>query len=399
MSSPITATVDYVLQADARPEISIVMPCLNEAETLDVCLQKALAALREHGIRGEVIVADNGSTDGSLEIAARRGVRVVNVAARGYGSAILGGIEAARGTYILMGDADDSYDFSHVDRFLQELRGGADLVMGNRFKGGVAPEAMPFLHRYLGNPVLTAVGRIFFRSPVGDFHCGLRAFRKDSVARMQLRSPGMEFASEMVVRATLLSMKVTEVPTTLKKDGRSRPPHLRTWRDGWRHLRFLLLYSPRWLFLIPGIALTLIGAVTFLTLLAGPVRIGNVTFDIDAMLYGAFCTLLGFQVLVFATFSKILGVTQGLLPPNRALDKMFKWITLEVGLMAGGLLTILGIILSIVPVVIWKRAGFGPLDPVHMVRATSAGLVCLTLGIETMFASFFLSVLGYVKKS
>ncbi len=399
MATPSSVAVESPAQADARPEISIVMPCLNEAETLDVCLEKALAALREHGIRGEVIVADNGSTDGSQEIAARRGVRVVNVTAKGYGSALLGGIAAARGTYVMMGDADDSYDFGHVDRFLRELRAGADLVMGNRFKGGVEPEAMPFLHRYLGNPVLSAVGRIFFRAPVGDFHCGLRAFRKDGVERMQLRSPGMEFASEMVVRATLLSMRLTEVPTTLKKDGRSRPPHLRTWRDGWRHLRFLLLYSPRWLFLIPGLALTLLGAVTFLRLLAGPMRIGSVTLDVDAMLYGAFCMLVGFQVLVFAAFSKVLGVSQGLLPPNKTLDRMFHWITLETGLLAGGLLTVLGIVFSILPVLIWKRAGFGPLDPVHMVRATSAGLVCLTLGIETMFASFFLSVLGYVKKS
>ncbi len=399
MASPSSASVEYTAEPDARPEISIVMPCLNEAETLDVCLRKALMALREHGIRGEVIVADNGSTDGSQEIAARRGVRVVNVTAKGYGSALLGGIAAARGTYVMMGDADDSYDFTHVDRFLHQLRDGADLVMGNRFKGGVEPGAMPVLHRYLGNPVLSAVGRIFFRAPVGDFHCGLRAFRKDAIERMQLRSPGMEFASEMVVRATLLSMKVTEVPTTLKKDGRSRPPHLRTWRDGWRHLRFLLLYSPRWLFLIPGVLLTLLGAATFLTLLAGPMRIGKVTFDIDAMLYGAFCTLVGFQVLVFATFSKVLGVSQGLLPPNKTLDRLFKWITLEVGLLAGGAMTLLGIVLSVMPILMWKRAGFGPMDPVHMVRATSAGLVCLTLGLETIFASFFLSVLGYVRKA
>lgn len=388
-----------LLHEDSYPEVSIVMPCLNEAETIATCINKARAALIKHNITGEVVVADNGSNDGSQAIAMDLGARVIQIEQKGYGSAILGGIKASRGKYILMGDADDSYDFGHIDRFVDQLRAGADLVMGNRFQGGIGPGAMPFLHRYLGNPVLTAIGKLIFGSPVGDFHCGLRAFKKDSIERMRLRSSGMEFASEMVVRATLLSMKVVEVPTTLQKDGRSRPPHLRTWRDGWRHLRFLLLYSPRWLFLLPGTFLFVLGAIIFAVLLPGPIKVGSATFDVDTMLYGIFCMLVGFQTVVFATFSKILGVTQGLLPPNDTLKRLFKWINLEVGLLFGALLTIVGIILSVVPVLFWKRSGFGPLDPVHMIRFISPGLVCLTIGVEVIFSSFFLSILGYVKES
>ena len=392
------------ISGDQAPqlELSIVMPCLNEAETLATCIQKAQAALREHGIAGEVVIADNGSTDGSQQIAASLGARVVPVERKGYGSALQGGIQAALGTYVLMGDADDSYDFSHLDRFLEKLRAGADLVMGNRFLGGINPGAMPTLHRYLGNPVLTALGRLFFRSPVGDFHCGLRAFRKDAFERMQLRSPGMEFASEMVVRATLLNMNVTEVPTTLSKDGRSRPPHLRTWRDGWRHLRFLLLYSPRYLFFVPGTTLLILGGLTFLALLFGPIRVGRVTFDVHTMLYGAFAMMVGFQAVVFATFAKVLGVTQGLLPPNATLDRMFKWFTLEIGVLVGSALTLVGIAILAAAVLIWQRLGFGPLTgpvtPVEMTRIVVPGLVCATLGIEIVFSSFFLSILGYVKK-
>jgi glycosyltransferase involved in cell wall biosynthesis len=383
----------------AQPEISIVMPCLNEAETLPRCIRKAQAALAEHGVSGEIIVADNGSTDGSQDIAMSLGARVVRVQDKGYGSALRGGIAAARAEYVLMGDADDSYDFGHLDRFMEALAAGAELVMGNRFKGGIEPHAMPPLHRYLGNPVLTAFGRIFFGSPVRDFHCGLRAFRRDAYERMQLRGSGMEFASEMVVRATLLDMRIAEVPTTLVPDGRTRPPHLRTWRDGWRHLRFLLLYSPRFLFFVPGYLLMLLGSILFFTLLTGPVTIHNVQFDVDTMLFGVAAILVGFQIVSFAVFAKILGVTQGLLPPNQELDRLFNHITLEVGLLVGIVLSLLGLAISAGALIIWGNKGFGPLDPVHTIRIVSPGILCLTLGIETVFASFFLSIVGYAKKA
>lgn len=257
-------------------ELSVVLPCLNEKETVAICVEKAVAALRRSGIGGEVIVADNGSTDGSIEMARSAGARVVHVELRGYGNALRGGIQAAHGTYVLMADSDDSYDFSHIPRFIEKLRKGSDLVMGNRFLGGIHHGAMPPLHRYLGNPVLTAIGRLFFHSPSRDFHCGIRAFRKDSYERMDIRSNRMEFASEMVVKASLLRMNVSEVPTTLSPDGRTHPPHLRAWHDGWRHLRFLLMYSPRWLFLFPGMASILVGLATCIWLLPGPQRIGNV---------------------------------------------------------------------------------------------------------------------------
>src|SRR5262249_25578001 len=276
-------------------ELSVVMPCLNEAETLESCIAKAQKAFREANVVGEIVVADNGSSDGSQELAARMGARVVPVAARGYGSALMGGIAAAAGKYVVMGDADDSYDFTHIPRFLERMRAGADLVMGNRFAGGIQPHAMPPLHQYFGNPLLTRIGRLFFGGSCGDFYCGMRGFSKQAYERMDLRTTGMEFATEMVVKATLLRMNVVEVPTTLSPDGRSRPPHLRTWRDGWRTLRFFLLYSPRWLFLYPGIALMLIGAIVGAWLLPGPQRVGNVVFDVHTLLYAAIAMLLGFQ--------------------------------------------------------------------------------------------------------
>src|ERR1700751_3492649 len=274
-------------------ELSVVMPCLNEAETLESCIGKAQRALQEGGIAGEVIVADNGSTDGSIEIAERLGARVVKIKAKGYGNALMGGIAAARGKFIVMGDADDSYDFGHIGRFLEPLRKGADLVMGNRFRGGIQKAAMPPLHRYFGNPALTRLGRLFFRSPVGDFYCGLRGFRKEAYQRMALRTTGMEFATEMVVKATLLKLRIAEVPTTLSPDGRNRPPHLRTWRDGWRTLRFFLLYSPRWLFLYPGSALVGMAAGLGGWLLPEPRTVGNVSFDVHTLLYAAAFVLLG----------------------------------------------------------------------------------------------------------
>jgi glycosyltransferase involved in cell wall biosynthesis len=375
-------------------ELSVVMPCLNEAETLETCINKAQRALQKDSLAGEVIVADNGSTDGSIVIAERLGARVVQVRARGYGSALMGGIAAASGKYIVMGDADDSYDFSHIPRFLEHLREGADLVMGNRFRGGIEKDAMPPLHRYFGNPLLTRIGRLFFHSPVGDFYCGIRGFRKDAYERMGLRTTGMEFATEMVVKATLLKLRIVEVPTTLSRDGRSRPPHVRTWRDGWRTLRFFLLYSPRWLFLYPGTVLMLLGGVLGLWLLPAPRKVGEVTFDVHTLLYAASFVLLGFQAITFAVFTKLFAVSEGLLPPDATLDRLFRYLTLEVGLLVGAILVILGLGTSVYAVSFWGTKHFGLLDYSHTMRVVIPAALFLILGVQTVFASFFLSVLG-----
>jgi glycosyltransferase involved in cell wall biosynthesis len=383
-----------ITHADDAVELSVVMPCLNESATVGVCVKKALDAMGRHGIRGEVIVADNGSTDGSQEIATGLGARVIPIVARGYGSALRGGIAAARGRFVLMGDADDSYDFSQLDAFLGKLREGYDLVMGNRFQGGILPGAMPPLHRYLGNPVLTGLGRLFFRSPVGDFHCGLRAFHRDAIERLDLRTLGMEFASEMVVKATAFGLRVTEIPTTLSPDGRDRAPHLRTWRDGWRHLRFLLLYSPRWLFLYPGIALFLLGAVVSVLLLPGPRIVGNVGFDVDTLLFAAMAILIGFQSIVFATFTKVFAISEGLLPEDARLSWLFRYVTLETGLIAGVLLILAGTGAWVAGFEYWRSHQFGALDPGKALRIVIPGVVSLTLGFQVILSSFFLSVLG-----
>jgi hypothetical protein len=374
-------------------EVSVVMPCLNEAETLEVCIRKAQRALSEANIRGEIVVADNGSRDGSAEIAERMGARVVRVRERGYGSALMGGIAAARGQFIVMGDADDSYDFGHIPRFVEELRRGSDLVMGNRFRGGIQQGAMPPLHRYLGNPVLTKVGRMLFHSNVRDFHCGLRGFRKDAYERMGLRTTGMEFASEMVVKATLFKMRITEVPTTLAPDGRSHPPHLRTWRDGWRHLRFLFLYSPRWLFLYPGLGLMLVGTILGAWLLPAPRTVAGVTLDVHTLLYAAVFVLLGFQAIAFGVFSKVFAISEGLLPPDPALERTFRHFTLEAGLVVGGLFIVTGLGVSVYAVGFWQARHFGALDDAQTMRWVIAASLFLTLGAQMVFASFFLSVL------
>jgi glycosyltransferase involved in cell wall biosynthesis len=382
----------------AELELSVVMPCLDEAATVGVCVQKAMVAMERHGIRGEVIVADNGSADGSQQIAREFGARVVPVERRGYGSALLSGIAAARGEFVLMGDADDTYDFSQLDEFLAKLREGFDLVMGNRFQGKILPGAMPPLHRYLGNPVLTGLGRLFFRSPVGDFHCGLRAFRKDAIDRLGLRTLGMEFASEMVVKASAFGLRVTEIPTTLAPDRRDRPPHLRTWRDGWRHLRFLLLYSPRWLFLYPGIVSFTLGVVLSVILLPGPRRIGNVVFDVHTLLFAAMAVLIGFQSVVFATFTKIFAISEGLLPEDPRLSRVFRYVTLETGLIAGILLILAGAGAWALGLEYWRILAFGPLDPEKTLRIVIPGVVCFTLGFQIVLSSFFLSVLGMSRR-
>lgn len=379
-------------------ELTILMPCLNEAETVEACVRKAQGFLSRHGVKGEVLVADNGSTDGSQEIVSRLGARSVAAAEKGYGAALLSGIAAARGRFIIMGDADDSYDFSDLMPFLAKLREGCDLVMGNRFLGGIRPGAMPPLHRYMGNPVLTGLGRLFYRSPTGDFHCGLRGFTRDAAARMDLKTIGMEFASEMVVKATLLGMKIVEVPTTLSRDGRTRAPHLRSWRDGWRHLRFMLVYSPRWLFLIPGISLMVLGGAAGTAVSLAPVRIGGVELDVNTLVYCATAVSLGFQAVIFAVFTKVFAINSGLLPPDKRLETLFEHVTLEGGLIAGCGLLLLGLAGAVTSVVQWNRASFGPLDPVRSLRLVVPAALAILLGVQVILASFFLSVLGLRKR-
>jgi glycosyltransferase involved in cell wall biosynthesis len=379
-------------------ELSVVMPCLNESATLGACIKKAQETMGRQGIRGEIVIADNGSTDGSQQIAADLGARVVPVKQRGYGAALQGGIAASRGQFVLMGDADESYDFTQLGAFVGKLREGYDLVMGNRFRGGILPGAMPASHRYLGNPVLTAIGRLFFKSPIGDFHCGLRAFRKDAIERLRLRTMGMEFASEMVVKSTLFGLRMAEIPTTLAPDGRDRPPHLRTWRDGWRHLRFLLLYSPRWLFLYPGFLLMVLGGVVVCWLLPGRRYIGNVGFDVGTMVFAAAIIIAGYQAVTFAVFGKVFAITAGLLPEDEKFRRLFRIVTLEKGLLIGALLAAGGAAIFMVAALNWRAHGFGPLDPAQTLRAVIPGTILLVVGFQTILSSFFLSVLGMDKR-
>ena len=379
-------------------EVSVVMPCLNEAETLAACIRKAKSLFAQHGIAGEVIIADNGSTDGSQQIALGEGARVERAIEKGYGSALRAGIAAARGRFIIMGDADDSYDFSAAFPLVEKLREGCDLVMGNRFAGGVLPGAMPPLHRYLGNPVLSGIGRLFFRSPVADFHCGLRGFSRDAVQRMELRTSGMEFASEMVVKASLLKMRIAEVPVQLAPDGRSRPPHLRSWRDGWRHLRFLLLYSPRWLFLYPGAALMLAGLAVGVWLLPAPRSLGPLGLDVHTLLYAAAAVLMGYQAVLFAIFSKVFAIGAGLMPEDERLSRLTRVVRLEAGLSTGAILFAAGLGGSLFAVDIWGQSSFGPLSPSEILRLVIPSVTAMILGFETILASFFLSVLGLVRK-
>jgi len=378
----------------AEIDLTILMPCLNEAETLATCVRQAIAAIAASGVNGEVVVADNGSNDGSQEIARAEGARVVDVATRGYGAALIGGIEAARGKYVMMADADASYHFEHLPRFLPKLEEGYDLVMGNRFAGEIERGAMPPLHKYLGNPVLSAAGRILFSITVRDFHCGLRAFRRDAILALDLRTTGMEFASEMVVKSRLAGLRMTEVPTTLSPDGRSHPPHLRSWRDGWRHLRFLLLYSPRWLFFYPGCAAFAVGVLLSAALLPGPLKVGAFNFDVDTLTYAMGLVLVGAQIIVFAVSAKVFGAREGFLPPNPRLERLFKVITLETGLLAGCLLLLLGAGILGYAFYLWHAAGFGELSATHMLRLTLPSATLLLLGVEVIFASFFLSLLG-----
>ena len=378
-------------------ELTILMPCLNEAATVGRCVSKARGFLERAGIAGEVLVADNGSDDGSPALATGAGARVVAVAELGYGAALSAGIAAARGRYVIMGDADDSYDFTRLEGFVEKLREGYPLVVGNRFKGGIHPGAMPWLHRYLGNPVLSFIGRLLFPARVGDFHCGLRGFDRDAVRTLELRTKGMEFASELVVKAALARWRIAEVPTTLHPDRRGRAPHLRSWRDGWRHLRFLLLFSPRWLFLYPGLALLALGTVLTGVLYFAPLQIFGAGLDIHSMLYSSAATLLGLQLCLFALFARLSAQNAGLLPPQPALERLLGAVTLERGLLAGLALAFCGFLWSAAAFWQWRAAGFGALDPRVVMRDTIPAATLMVGGMELMLASFLLSVLTWKK--
>ncbi len=370
------------------------MPCLNEARTLPGCIRKALAFLEENRVAGEVIVADNGSTDGSIELAEELNARVVRVPVRGYGAALAAGIEAAKGRYVIMGDSDESYDFSALLPFVEKLREGYDLVMGNRFRGGIAPGAMPPMHRYFGNPFLTALGRLFFASKkCGDFYCGLRGFRKEAVKRLGLQSRGMEFALEMVVKAEMHSLRITEVPTTLSRDGRNRAPHLRSYRDGWRSLRFYFLMSPRWFFGIPGLVLLIIGVITSTLLLTGPISVRSVTFDYHTLLYSTSAIVLGYQSLLLFTFAKLMAVETGLHPSTR-FGVLEERSTLERFLVLGIALGLIGVVLGIVAANLWRATHFGPLRPDFTIRLVICSVLFLLLGGQTVLAGFYFGLMN-----
>ncbi|HEX7160900.1 MAG TPA: glycosyltransferase family 2 protein [Trebonia sp.] len=375
-------------------ELTVVMPCLNEAETVATCVHKAVTFIADNGIDGEVVVADNGSTDGSRELAAGAGARVVPIPERGYGNALMGGILAARGEYVIMGDADDSYDFTNLMPFVTELRKGYDLVMGNRFKGGIAPGAMPPLHKYLGNPVLSFIGRLFFRSAIGDFHCGLRGFRRDSAIALGLQATGMEFASEMVVKATLAKQKITEVPTPLAKDGRSRKPHLRSFRDGWRHLRFLLMFSPRWLFFYPGLVLLVLGLGFGAAVAAGPLNIGGINFDVNTLVACGAAVDIGFQAMLFWLFTRVYAGSEGFLPTEPKVQTLLGKLSLERGLLAGAAVGVAGLVGLIFSLTYWQSHGFGHLNYEHALRLMVPSVTALVLSCQIILGTFFLSILG-----
>lgn len=376
-------------------ELTVLMPCLNESRTLALCIQKAQSFLLAAGVRGEVLVADNGSTDGSTDVALAAGARVVQVPRRGYGAALMDGIEAARGRYVVMGDADDSYEFSDLSGFLGQLRAGADLVMGNRFRGGIVPGAMPFLHRYLGNPVLSFIGRLFFRTNIGDFHCGLRGFSREAILRLGLVAPGMEFASEMVAKAAMAGLRITEVPTTLRPDGRGRLPHLRTWRDGWRHLRFLMLFCPRWLFLYPGLALLGVGLLGFAVLLKGPVSLVAFGFDVHSLLYMAGAIVLGAQMVQLAMLTKWMGVLAGVVPPQRWLLRWEPYLRMETGLVVGFVLLLAGLAWSAQLLLEWRQSGYGAMDPVQTMRGAIPAVTLMILGVQFATAALFAGALHF----
>ena len=391
-TAPLPAGLPGADEAGAL-ELTILMPCLNEAETVATCVRKARSFLERTGIAGEVLVADNGSGDGSIELALAAGARVAPVARRGYGAALLGGLENARGRFVIMADADDSYDFSQLDDFVAALRAGNTMVIGHRFRGGIRPGAMPFLHRYLGNPALSFAGRLFFSARIGDFHCGLRGVERNAALALGLRSAGMEFASEMIVKATLAGWRISEVPTVLSPDGRSRAPHLRTWRDGWRHLRFLLMMSPRWLMLYPGLCLVGLGTAAEVAIMHGTIAVDGVGFDIHTMLYAAGAAILGVQLVLFSLVARTIGVLKDALPMTPALARFLRIFTLERGIVVGLTLALAGFALAVYSVVSWAQARLGALDPVTMMRVAIPSVTLMLAGAEIVFASF---VLGFI---
>ncbi len=374
-------------------ELTILMPCLNEAETIEVCVAKAMGFLRRAGVSGEVLIADNGSTDGSQKMAEALGARVVQVFERGYGAALMGGMRAAHGRFIVMGDADDSYDFENLDLMVEELRQGADLVMGNRFKGGIAKGAMPFLHRYLGNPVLSMIGRLFFKIPVGDFHCGLRGFHRESLLALGLQSTGMEFASEMVVKSSLNGLKIVEVPTILAVDGRSRAPHLKTWRDGWRHLRFLLLHSPEYLFLAPGLTLVAAGVVGCCLLSQGAVQLTrSVSLDVHTLVVACFAILMGAQLVMFSALARRYTVMEGVLPTSRGSQTLILGLTLETILQGALVLLLAGSAGVAWAIYGWAQSGFGPILYNNVMRLLVPSMTAIAVAIQLGASGFLASV-------
>ena len=396
MSAVVTVPLNTEALEALRPrriELTILMPCLNEAETVAICIRKAQEFLQRARVSGEVLVADNGSSDGSVELAEQAGARVVQVAQKGYGSALIAGIAAAYGRFVIMADADDSYDFSRLDAFLQSLRNGHELVIGHRFRGGIRPGAMPWLHRYLGNPVLSFIGRLFFSCRIGDFHCGLRGVDRAAALRLGLRAPGMEFASEMIVKAVLAGWKIAEVPTVLSPDGRSRPPHLRSWRDGWRHLRFLLMMSPRWLLFYPGMSLIIAGVAVELLLMQGPIVVHSVGFGVHTMLYAAGATILGLQLVLFSVIGRTVGVLKHLLPMTPRLRAFLRVFTVERGILLGIALGLSGLALAVYSLDTWFRARFGPLNPLTAMHAVITSVTLMLAGGEILFASFLLGLI------
>lgn len=379
-------------------ELTVLMPCLNEAETIARCIEKAKTGIQKAGVKGEILVADNGSTDGSQAIAEKLGARVVTVKEKGYGSALIGGSRAALGKWILMGDADDSYDFSETDRFVKKFQEGFELVMGCRLPAGggkILPGAMPWKNRWLGNPILSFIGRLFFKCPTHDFHCGLRGFAKDAFEKLDLQTTGMEFASEMVIKATLKKMRITEVPITLSKDGRSRPPHLKPWRDGWRHLRFMLLFSPRWLFLFPGILLSLLGIALTARLALGDFRVGQILFNVGTLAVAGMSLIIGFQLIAFAFFVKVFAIAEGLLPEDPKLTRMLNIFTLEKGIFFSLFVLLTGIVLLARAVWFWEQVHFtAQLSPEENLRRLIPAVTLVVLGVQGIFSSFFMSVLG-----
>jgi glycosyltransferase involved in cell wall biosynthesis len=390
------APVGFVPRAAAAEcELTVVIPCLNEAETLALVIDRARRFLQAYDVSGEVVVADNGSTDGSTAIAIGAGARVVPVAEAGYGAALRGGIEAARGTYVAMGDADCSYDFMGLMPFMERLRAGTELVVGNRFLGGIGKGAMPPLHRYLGNPVLSLAGRIFFDAPIGDFHCGLRAFRRDSILSLGLSSPGMEYASEMIVKAQLAGLTMAEVPATLAKDGRSRPPHLRSWRDGWRHLKFLLLFAPRWLYVYPGLGLFALSSAAFLGLMPGDLTVGSVRFGVHSLLFAGAGMLIGAQLMSFGLVAGQFGVRERYWSAGRGLSRVRALLTIDKGCLAGGAMILAGLAGAIVALADWAGAGFSDMDPDQLMRLSIPSVLSAGLGLQLMLTSFLLELLSH----